>query len=227
MEINVKTLFDWIMKGIVFIVIITLLAGTGDLLYSKYFVSPTYRAEVKFCADSEDPDGAGISYYKSVAPQYVELLNVNEFYQMVAEELLNSKGKRYEPSQIRRMVSFSGVVEDTSVFYARVSAGDQDEAYAVAYAVAVAAPKRILDIRGEDTLMVASMPQRPTAPSSPNIRNNVIYGLFAGLAISILLVVVKELLDNRIKTSEEITEIYGLPVLGVVPDFSNQEKEGQ
>ena len=75
MEINVKTLFDWIMKGIVFIVVVTLLAGAGTFLYTKYFISPTYRAEVKFCADSEDPGSAGISYYKSVAPQYVELLN--------------------------------------------------------------------------------------------------------------------------------------------------------
>ncbi len=227
MEINVKTLFDWIMKGIVFIVVVTLLAGAGTFLYTKYFVSPTYRAEVKFCADSEDPGSAGISYYKSVAPQYVELLNVNEFYQMVAEELFTTKQKTYSSTQIRRMVSFSGVVEDTSVFYSRVNATNAQDAYDVAYAVASCAPRRIQGLRSEDTLMVASMPTVPTSPSAPNIRNNTIYGLFAGLAVSVLLVVVKELLDNRIKNSEEITETYGLPVLGVVPDFSNQEKEGQ
>ena len=227
MEINLKTLLDWILKGIVFIVVVTLLAGAGAFLYTKYFVAPTYRAEVKFCADSEDRGNAGMTYYKSVAPQYVELLNVNEFYQMVADELLNTRQKFYETSQIRRMVNFSGVVEDTSVFYARVTAPDAQEAYDVAYAVAAAAPKRIQSLRGEDSLMVASMPQKPSSPASPSVRNNTIYGLFAGLVISVVLVVVKELLDNRIKTADEITEMYGLPVLGAVPDFSNQEKEGQ
>ena len=49
----------------------------------------------------------------------------------------------------------------------------------------------------------------------------------AWLSLSVFLVIMKELLDNNIKTSEEITELFGLPVLGVVPDFSNQEKEGQ
>lgn len=227
MEISLKTLLDWIMKGIVFIVVVTLLAGAGAFLYTKYFVSPTYRTEVKLCAASEESGNAGITYYKSVAPQYVELLNVTEFYKMVGEELLNTKQKAYDTAKIQRMVSFSGVVTDTSVFYARVTAGSPQEAYDVAVAVANCAPRRIRALRSGDTLMVASMPLMPTSPSSPNIRNNTVYGVLAGLILSIFLVVVKEMLDNNIKTSEEITELFGLPVLGVVPDFSNQEKEGK
>ena len=215
------------MKGIVFIVVITMLTGAGAFLYTKYFIAPTYRTQVKLCAASEETGNAGITYYKSVAPQYVELLNVPEFYQMVAEELLTTKQKAYDAAKIQRMVSFSNVVEDTSVFNANVTAGSQQEAYDVAVAVATCAPKRITTLRSGDTLMVASMPVMPTSPASPNIRNNTVYGLLIGFVLSVFLVVVKELLDNNITTSEEITELFGLPVLGVVPDFSNQEKEGK
>lgn len=226
MEISLKMLFDWIMKGLVFIVIVTLLTSVGAFVYTKYFVAPTYSAEVKFCADSEETGINGLAYYKTLAPQYVELLNVNEFYKMVADELLSTKQKSYEPEKIRRMVSFSGVVEDTSVFYARVSANSAQEAYDVACAVAAAAPDRIFELKSEETLMIASMPTLPSSPSAPNIRNNTIYGFLAGLMLSMFLVVIKELLDNRIKTGDEITTIYGLPVLGAVPDFSAEEKEG-
>lgn len=227
MEVNLKTLLDWIIKGIVFIVVVTLLFGAGAFLYTKYFVAPTYKTEVKFCADSAESVNAGITYYKSVAPQYVELLNVNEFYRMVAEELLTTRQKAYDEAKVRGMVSFSGVVEDTSVFYARITAGSAQDAYDVATAVASCAPRRISSLRSSDTLMVASMPLMPTSPSAPNIRNNTIIGLIIGLLLSVFLVVVKELFDNNIRTGEEVTELFGLPVLGVVPDFSNQEKEGK
>lgn len=227
MEINLKTLYDWVMKGIVFIVVVTLLSGAGAFLYTKYFIAPSYRTQVKLCAASEETGNAGITYYKSVAPQYVELLNVPEFYQMVAEELLATKQKAYDAAKIQRMVSFSNVVENTSVFNANVTAGSQQEAYDVAVAVADCAPRRIKSMPTGDALMVASMPVYPTSPSSPNIRNNTVFGLLAGMAISIFLVVIKEILDNNIKSSEEIPERFGLPVLGVVPDFSNQEKEGK
>ena len=228
-EINLKTLLDWIMKGIVFIVVITLLAGTGAFLYTRYFVPKTYKAEVKFCAGSEDTGNgtSGFNYYKSVAPQLVELLNVREFYDEVAVKLSSIGEKEYTGSDVQGMVKFSGVVEETSIFYARVTAKEPTEAYNVAVAVAECAPDRIKAKRSSDTLMVASMPVVPTSPASPNVRNNTVYGALAGLVLSVFLVIMKELLDNNIKTSEEITELFGLPVLGVVPDFSNQEKEGK
>ena len=227
MEINLKTLLEWILKGIIFILVITLLAGAGAFLYTKYFVSPTYRASVKFSANPGESGTSGLTYYKSVAPEYIEFLNVHEFYSMVADHLLETKQKAYSSSQIQRMVKFSSVVAETSAFYASVKAASAQEAFDVAEAVAYCAPQRIKEIRSSDKLMVASMPRVPGAPASPNVRNNTIYGLIAGFILSVFLVIVKELLDNNIKGTEDITEHFGLPVLGAVPDFSSQEKEGK
>lgn len=227
MEINLKTLFGWITKSIVFIVVVTLVTGVGTFLYTKFFVRPTYQSSVKFSANPGDSGNNGLTYYKSVAPEYIEYLNVHEFYQLVADQLLVDKHENYEPSQVQSMVTFSGVVEETSAFYAYVKAGSAQQAMDVAEAVAKCAPERIKSLRSTDTLLVSSYPQPATSPSSPNLINNTIFGLIAGIVISVLLVVFKELLDNNIKTSEEITELFGLPVLGAVPDFSNQEKEGK
>ena len=226
MEINLKTILDWIVKGIVFIIAVTLVAGAGAFLYTKYFIAPSSRAEVKFCVDSES---AGLTFDKTVAPLYVEFLKVNEFYEMVSEELV-LRGLPLKASAVRHMVSISGVVEDTSVFYARVTASSAQEALEVAEVVAKCAPERIGQLPNKGTsaaLIVASNPTLPSAPFSPNIGNNTIYGLMIGFVLSVFLVIIKEMLDNNIKTSEEITELFNLPVLGVVPDFSNQEKEGK
>ena len=197
MTVGGRLKFYWITKIIFFILAVTLLAGGAAFLFTKLFIPPTYRAQVKFCADSEESGNADITYYKSSAPVYVELLNVSEFYKMVADELLDTTQKAYDTAKIQRMVTFSGVVADTSVFYARVTAGSPQEAYDVAVAVANCAPRRIKSLRSGDTLMVASMPSMPTSPASPNIRNNTVYGLLAGLVLSVLLVIAVGLWNKK------------------------------
>ena len=219
-------IFDWLRKGLIFILVVTLIAGAVAFLYSKYLITPTYRASVKLCASSSDLDSTMINYYQQVAPQYVELLNVNAFYEMVAEELLkNSKGY-FSPGRLQSAISFSAVVENTGVFYARVTTNDPQTSYDIAEAVAACAPLRIKELKPNDVLIVVTPPQRPTSPASPNISRNTLYGALFGFLIAAALVVVKELLDSRIKSTDEITELYGMPVLGIVPDFSNQEKKG-
>ena len=161
--------------------VITALGGAGAFLYTQLLVPKTYKAEVKFCAGSEDTGTSYFDYDRSLAPQLVELLNVRAFYDEVATKL-NSVGKKeYTGSDVQGMVEF-GVVEETDIFYARVTAKDPVEAYNVAVAVAECAPQRISEMRSNDTLMVASMPIVPTSPASPSVLNNTVYGALIGAA---------------------------------------------
>lgn len=226
MEITLKNVFDWIMKGIALIIIISILAGGAAFAYSKFVVMPVYRSNVKLCADSSDTDSQFINYYKAIAPQYIELLNVTEFYQMVAEEALRTTGEVYTAPQIAGMVSFSSVVEETGVFYVTVSSSDPQKAYHVAAAIAEKAPERISDLKPSDKLSVVSYPVLAASPSSPNVMNNTVIGFLLGLILSAAIVVLREVLDGRVKSAAEITEMYGLPVLGSVPNFSTNERKG-
>ncbi len=62
----------------------------------------------------------------------------------------------------------------------------------------------------------------PTSPSSPNVFNNVVIGAFAGVLISCLILVIKELSDNNIYQDEYLIDKYGLPVLANIPDADEQ-----
>ena len=225
-QISLKSVFHWLTKGIVFIIVAAVLMGAIFFAYSKYMITPTYQSTVKLCADSTDIDSQRISYYVAVAPQYVELLNVNEFYGMVADEMLEQYGKVRTAGQIGRSVAFSDVVEDTGVFYVTARSSDPTEAYQIAKAVADLAPTRIKDLKEGDKLLVASFPVEPSAPSSPNVLRNTAFGVLLGVLLMAAIIIAKELLDNRVKSSDQITEIYGLPILGSVPDFTAVEKKG-
>jgi len=67
----------------------------------------------------------------------------------------------------------------------------------------------------------ARLPERPV---SPNRRLINVVGIFAGLAIGLLLVGLDEYRDSSFKTDDEITRLLSLPVLAVVPIMQSDEE---
>jgi len=57
-------------------------------------------------------------------------------------------------------------------------------------------------------------------PSSPNKRRNLVLALLLGLGGGVGLAFLFDILDNSVKTSEDVERYGGLPTLGVVPKFS-------
>lgn len=57
----------------------------------------------------------------------------------------------------------------------------------------------------------------PGSPSSPNTKRNVLLGLILGLLLGFGLAALLERLDRRVRSSEELEEIYGLPLLAKIP----------
>jgi chain length determinant protein EpsF len=57
----------------------------------------------------------------------------------------------------------------------------------------------------------------PVEPSGPRIFLNTLLSLFLGSALAVGFAVVRELMDRRVRTLEDISGQLGLPVLGVLP----------
>jgi capsular polysaccharide biosynthesis protein len=57
----------------------------------------------------------------------------------------------------------------------------------------------------------------PLLPSSPKIILNTALSAVIGLVLAIGAVILLEMLDRRLRTVDEIPELLGLPVLGILP----------
>lgn len=227
MEISLKNVIDWLVKSLAFILVITIVFGLGGFLYTKYFVAPSYTASVKFYASgTEESTQYQMSHYQSVAHQYIEFLNINEFYDMVSRDLLEETGTEISPKAISSRIGFSSIIEETSSFFVIVTANDPNLTYSIAQSVARKAPEQIESFQQVGALEVVSNPVMPSAPSGPNLAKNTILSLAFGLVLSAAIVILREMLDNRIKSADEISELFGLPVFGVIPDFSAGDKKG-
>lgn len=223
MEISLKNVWELISKAIVFVLAVAIVFGIGAFVYNSYFVAPTYIANVKFYASGMETSP---TLGTSVAPQYVEFLNVNEFYEMVSSDLLQDTGVNITPKEIATMLQFSSVVEETSSFFVEVQAEDPNLAYNVALSVAEKAPEQVDSFADVGVLEVIENPTLPTFPSGSSSLKVGVIGLVLGFLVGCFLVLLKEFLDNSIKTPDEITQMFGIPVFGTVPDFSESNKKG-
>jgi capsular exopolysaccharide synthesis family protein len=67
-------------------------------------------------------------------------------------------------------------------------------------------------------VQIARIAKVPTAPSSPKVIRNTVLGAILGLLLGLGLAFLLERLDRRIREPRDLEAVYGLPLLGVVPE---------
>ena len=65
----------------------------------------------------------------------------------------------------------------------------------------------------------------PSEPSSPVIWKNALIGAAVGLLLSTILVILATMYDDTIKTTDDIEDNLGIPVIGVIPIEEGQENK--
>ena len=58
----------------------------------------------------------------------------------------------------------------------------------------------------------------PKYPVTPNKKLNISIGIFSGFMLGIAIALILEYIDTTIKTKEDVEEIIGLTVIGVIPN---------
>jgi capsular exopolysaccharide synthesis family protein len=67
----------------------------------------------------------------------------------------------------------------------------------------------------------------PTSPSSPDVAKNTAFGAVIGLLLGLGVALLIARLDRRVRDPEDFKAIYGVPLLGVVPDSSVLSRAGK
>lgn len=67
----------------------------------------------------------------------------------------------------------------------------------------------------------------PTSPSSPKVSRNTALGAVLGLLLGLGIAFLLERFDRRIREPKDLEAIYGLPLLGVVPESSALSRSGR
>jgi len=219
-EIDLKELLVLLREKIRFIILTTLLCGAAVFVISYWFIVPMYTASVSmYVNNARDPQSAttntnDISASQMLVNTYIEMINSTSVLTKVAE----ATGLDYSVEEIRSMLN-AQAKNNTEIFEVSVRWTDPKHAQMIANAVAQVAPDEILHYMEASSVKVIDYADIPTVPTSPKIKKNTVAGLFLGLVLSVLWIILRQFLDVRVKNEDDLANLFHLPVLGVIPDM--------
>ena len=163
-----------------------------------------------------------LNYAQKVVKTYIEMLNSHAFFDKIQEKNRFS----YTNAELKKMTTYA-IVENTEIFDVKVTSRVPVDSQKIANAIAGLAPEYVNTFNDHDVIKVIDSAGLPTKPSSPDVVLNSIIGFILGLIISIVYVLLREVLDVRIKSTEDLEEKYMIPVLGTIPKFNAGSKGGK
>lgn len=226
-DIDLRKILYMMKSKVIFIVLATILVGSAAGIFTHYFIQPIYKATISMTVYNNPErvvvDSAisnmDVSAAKSLVGTYMFVLNSDPVMEKVAQELNIGSS-----SAIKGYVSTSAV-DETFAFRVTVSCTDPKLASDIANAIAKYAPDEMQKVVKVGGVSVVEKAKQPRAPSSPNLKKNVLIGCAIGFFVSFIGFFVYEMFDSTITNARDLEREFNLPVLGTVPSLDKVEKK--
>lgn len=183
---------------------------------SKFILTPTYKSTTKIYilnkSESQSVTYSDVQMGTQLTKDYAELISSR----YVLEEVIQILSLEEDYDELRGMVSVD-TPADTRIVSITVENTDPVQAMNIANCIREAASNHIqnvMDIEAVNVVETANMPMEKASPS-------VIMWTLAGGAIGVFLlcviILIQYLLDDTIKSSEDVEKYLGLSTLALIP----------
>ena len=190
--------------------------GTAlSAVITLFVLVPTYEATAKLYVMNSNDSAINLSDLQIgsyLTTDYQEVFKTWEVHEMVISNL----GLSYTYKQLRNMLTVVNP-SNTRVLYITITSEDPKEATMLANEYASVAQRYISNTMSTEQPNSFSVALEPTEPVSPNNPLNIVLGFLLGTFLAIALVSILFMLDDKIKTSEDILKYTNMPTLAMVP----------
>ena len=219
-EIDVFAMLKTLWKRKFSIVLVALVFAIAAFGYSAFLAKKEYQSTSRiYVVSRQNQDNNALTNSDLQAGSYLVkdyreiILSQNVLSQAIEELKLDMT-----PAELSKKISVS-VPTDTRILSITAKDGNPKEAARIANGLRNVAAEKIISVTKVSDVTTLDEAEVPQSPSSPNIRRNVLLGFIAGAGLMVMLMVVVEVLDDRVKTPEDIEELMGLTLRGIVPDI--------
>ncbi|HFR3402740.1 capsular biosynthesis protein CpsC [Streptococcus suis] len=215
-EIDVLSLLKTIWRKKFFILVTAVLGAGLAFVYSSFLVTPQYDSTTRIYVVSQNVEaGAGLTNQELQAGTYLvkdykEIILSQDVLIQVATEL-NLK------ESLKEKISVS-IPVDTRIVSISVRDADPNEAARIANSLRTFAAQKIVEVTKVSDVTTLEEAVPAEEPTTPNTKRNILLGLLAGGILATGIILAMEVLDDRVKRPQDIEEVMGLTLLGVVPD---------
>lgn len=217
-EIDVLYLLRKLWSRKFFIIFIALVVGTVALLGSVFLIKPKYTSTTRIYVVSRSSDSSltnqDLQAGSYLVNDYKEVITSSE----VLSSVIDQENLSLSTSELSSMISVS-IPTDTRVISISVEDTDAQEASDIANTIREVAAEKIKAVTKVDDVTTLEAAEVASKPSSPNIKRNAVLGVLVGGFLAIVSILVLEVLDDRVRRPEDVEEVLGMTLLGVVPDI--------
>lgn len=228
MEIDLTEIFFALRKRVL-ILLAALLAGAVIAgVYTKVFVTPQYSATSTVLVISKETtltSMADLQFGSQLTKDYSMLITSRS----VLEKVVDNMGLDIGYGALKGSVSINNP-QDTRILEISVKNPDPQLAKEIADELADVSSEYIGDKMEVVPPKIIEEAEVPASPVSPNFTKNVMTGGLAGLILAAGVVVLLVLMDDTIKSEDDIERYLGLSTLASIPDrkdFISSGKEKQ
>ena len=219
-EIDVLQLVKVLWKRKFLIALVALVAGITAFAYSSFVIKPQYTSTTRiYVVNRNQADKPGLTNQDLQAGAYL-VKDYREIIlsQDVLEKVVADQSLTIDAKTLGKKVSVT-VPADTRIVSISVRDGKPEEASRIANVLREVAAQKIISVTRVSDVTTLEEARPATSPSSPNIRRNTMMATIAGVGFVVVIVLLVELLDDRVKRPEDIEEVMHLSLLGVIPNL--------
>lgn len=210
-----------------------LLAGIVGLVimfaYTSFLVTPLYSASSMMYVM---PDNSISMNSSTLSDMQVGQQLTSDYSNMIKnrsfmEDVIKKLNLTIDYQQLLEKVE---VTNPTSSRILQVTVNDPNPQTAadIANEMASVAESKLKEITGMQAIKIYEEAAVPDRPSSPSLKKNCALGLLAGIVLAMAVITILYLLDDTIKTEDDIEKYLGMTTLAVLPyNGRKQQRQAQ
>ena len=204
----------WLILGIGF------LAAVIALIISSFVLTPVYESTTKIYIFNKN-ETASVTYSDvqmgtQLTKDYAELINSRYVLEEVIQKLALDE---MEYDELLNKVSVE-TPTDTRIVSVTVEDTDPVQAMHIANCIREVAGEHIQNVMDIEAVNVVETANMPTDKAGPNIMVWTFLGGVMGVLLVCVMVLIRYLLDDTIKSSEDVEKYLGLSTLALIPAAS-------
>lgn len=219
--IDIVQLFKILWKKKIAIILTAIVAALVAFGVSSFVLTPEYSSTTRiYVVNRNQSENAGLTNQDLQAGTYLvkdykEIILSQDVLEKVISNLKLEKSGKGLSKKIQVTVPV-----DTRIVSIVVKDDQPEEASRIANALREVAAEKIIKVTRVSDVTTLEEARPALTPSSPNIRRNTLLAFLAGGAVMVILILLLELLDDRVKRPEDVEEVMQVALLGIIPDLN-------
>lgn len=207
LQIIKKNLWLLILLPIIFLLL--------SVVLTFFVLKPQYQASTQVLVNQKkEAKNVGVQEVQGniqLVNTYAEILKSPRILDKVSKDY-----NKYSSEELNKMVNVK-TQANSQILNINVTDYNKKKSEDIANKVANVFKDDMPHIMNVDNVSILSTANGTAEKVSPKTSVNLIIGLFVGLVLAIFIIALKEMLDKRIKSEEDVERELNVPVLGSIP----------